>query len=114
MNAQDDYARGALAQMPGRDGDREARLRELFYFDAVGAPLHRGDRYFYTRKHADKEKTVVYWKQGEDGAEHVLFDPNAWSERRQQGPARLVAELGRQARRVRGQRAQLRRDRRCT
>ena len=40
---------------------------------------HHGGRYFYTRKHADKEKTVVYWKQGEHGDEQVLFDPNTWS-----------------------------------
>ena len=74
--------------------------------------MHRKGRYFYTRKHADKEKTIVYWKQGENGAEKVLFDPNTWSDRRQQGPRRLVAEPGRQVRRVRGEGEQLRRDRR--
>ncbi len=56
-----------------------ARLKEVLYFDAMGAPTHRKGRYFYTRKHATKEKTVVYWKVGKDGAEQVLFDPNTWS-----------------------------------
>ena len=78
MTAQDDYARAELAKLPGRDAIAE-RLREVFYFDALGAPTHRKGRYFYARKHADKEKTVVYWKQGERGAEQVLFDPNTWS-----------------------------------
>src|SRR5690349_15893477 len=78
MDAQDDYARAELGRLPGRDA-LAARLRSLFYFDAIGAPIHRNGRFFYTRKHADKEKTVVYWKQGEHGEDHVLFDPNTWS-----------------------------------
>ncbi len=79
MKAQDDYTRSELAKLPERDA-LAARLKELFYYDAVGAPIHYNGRYFYSRKHADKEKTIVYWKQGEKGAEKVLFDPNTWSE----------------------------------
>src|ERR1041384_3680471 len=60
-------------QSPHRD-DWVARLKQVFYFDAISAPVHRKGRYFYTRKHADKEKTIVYWKHGEAGAEKVLFD----------------------------------------
>jgi prolyl oligopeptidase len=78
MKQQDDFARAALAALPGRE-DIAARLRQLLYYDAIGAPEHRKGRYFYTRKHVDKEKSIVYWKQGETGAEKVLFDPNAWS-----------------------------------
>ena len=78
MTAQDDYARAELARTPNR-AMFAARFKELFYFDAISAPLHRQGRYFYTRKHADKEKSIVYWKQGETGAEQVLFDPNTWS-----------------------------------
>ena len=78
MTAQDDYARGVLAASPRREVYAE-RLKELFYYDAISAPIRRGERLFYTRKHVDKEKTIVYWKAGEDGDERVLFDPNAWS-----------------------------------
>jgi len=78
MAEQDRYARAQLAKAPHRD-ELAARLKQLFYYDAVSAPVHRNDRFFYTRKHADKEKTIVYWKQGEAGAEKVLFDPNQWS-----------------------------------
>jgi prolyl oligopeptidase len=78
MTAQDQFARAELAKLPGR-AELADRLKALFYYDAVGAPVHRKGRFFYARKHADKEKTVVYWKQGEAGAEHVLFDPNTWS-----------------------------------
>ena len=78
MTAQDGYARDRLAGSPHRD-EIAARLKQLFYFDAISAPTHRHGRYFYSRKHADKEKMIVYWKQGETGAEKVLFDPNQWS-----------------------------------
>jgi prolyl oligopeptidase len=78
MTEQDRYARARLASSPHRE-DIAARLRQLLYFDAISAPAHRHGRYFYSRKHADKEKTIVYWKQGEAGAERVLFDPNQWS-----------------------------------
>lgn len=79
MTEQDERTRAHLRALPGRD-ELATRLRELFYYDAVSAPAHCKGRYFYTRKHADKEKTIVYWKQGEDGEERVLFDPNAWSD----------------------------------
>jgi prolyl oligopeptidase len=79
MKEQDDYARAELAKLPGR-AELAARMRELLYYDALGAPVHQGGRYFFSRKHADKEKTIVYWKQGEQGADQVLFDPNQWSD----------------------------------
>jgi prolyl oligopeptidase len=78
VDAQDAFARRHLDALPGRDALVQ-RLRELFYYDALGAPAHRKGRYFWSRKHADKEKTVVYWRQGEQGEAKVLFDPNAWS-----------------------------------
>jgi prolyl oligopeptidase len=78
MKAEDDLCRGELKKYPERDAIA-ARLKELFYVDSLGAPRHRGDRYFYTRRHAAKEKAVVYWKKGKTGTEKVLFDPNEWS-----------------------------------
>ncbi|HEX5855883.1 MAG TPA: prolyl oligopeptidase family serine peptidase, partial [Thermoanaerobaculia bacterium] len=78
MKAQDDLARQHLASLPGRDG-LAARLKELLYIDSVSAPQHRGSRYFFTRRHANREKSVVYWKEGAGGAENVLLDPNGWS-----------------------------------
>ncbi len=78
MKAQDDLTRQHLASLPGRDAIA-SRLKELLYIDSVSAPQHRGSRYFFTRRHSNKEKSVVYWREGADGAEKVLFDPNTWS-----------------------------------
>jgi prolyl oligopeptidase len=78
MTAQDGLTRQRLASLPGRDA-LAARLKELLYVDSLGTPIHRGTRYFFARRHANKEKSVVYWKEGVDGAEKVLLDPNGWS-----------------------------------
>lgn len=78
MDAQDRYARERLERLPGREALAK-RLKELFYVDTVGAPVHRGNRYFYAHRHADQEKAVIYWREGESGPEHVLIDPNAMS-----------------------------------
>ena len=78
MEAQDAFARSRLRGLPGRDIIAR-RLSELLYVDALGAPRHRGPRYFYSRRHATKEKAVVYVKEGRRGRERVLLDPNTWT-----------------------------------
>jgi prolyl oligopeptidase len=78
MKAQDDFARAQLTKLPGRDA-LLARYKELYYVESVGIPVKRGGRTFYTRTHKDKEKAVVYWRQGAKGDEKVLLDPNTWS-----------------------------------
>ncbi len=79
MTAQDTVARDYLASLPHRD-DLEQRLIELTYIESISPPTHRGDRYFYSRSHADKEKSVTYFKTGRDGKEQVLIDPNTLSD----------------------------------
>ncbi|MDP9151569.1 MAG: prolyl oligopeptidase family serine peptidase [Myxococcota bacterium] len=91
---EDALARAYLAKLPGREAIA-ARLKELSYVENEGTPRHLGDRWFYPRREAGKEKYAVYWRQGKpagDGArrgrdahgaadpkEKVLLDPNAWS-----------------------------------
>jgi prolyl oligopeptidase len=76
--AQDRLARQQLANLPGRN-ELAKRFRELYYIDAVSPPVHRGNRYFYLRRHADREKGIYYWREGENGQERVLLDPNRMS-----------------------------------
>jgi prolyl oligopeptidase len=78
MAAQDKLARGYLAGLPGRE-KLTARLKELFYLDSISPPRHFGTRYFYMRTHKDKEKAILYWKEGAAGDEKVLIDPNTLS-----------------------------------
>ena len=78
MKEQDSFARKFLAGLPGRDAIAR-RLSELLYVDELGAPRHRGARYFYSRRFATKEKAIVYVKDGRRGKERVLLDPNSWT-----------------------------------
>lgn len=78
MAQQDALARRELGKLGERDAI-VARLKQLMYLDSVSAPEHRKGRYFFTRRHADREKAIVYWKQGKKGSEKVLLDPNSWS-----------------------------------
>ncbi|HEY4003317.1 MAG TPA: prolyl oligopeptidase family serine peptidase [Candidatus Xenobia bacterium] len=79
MDGQDAFARQHLQDLPYRT-ELVERFKQLFYLDTIGAPIHRGNRYFYSRRHADKEKVIVYWKEGREGGERILFDPNTWSD----------------------------------
>lgn len=79
MKAQDVLTREALAKSPVRDALAK-RFRELFYVDSISMPARRAGRYFYVRTHKDKEKAVLYWRDGEKGQEKVLLDPNGWSQ----------------------------------
>ncbi len=78
MKVQDTFTRERIKALPAREA-LLGRYRELYYLDSMGAPTRRGGRYFYVRTHKDKEKAVVYWKQGATGEEKVLLDPNTWS-----------------------------------
>ncbi len=70
---EDAQTRSWLAARPERDAIAE-RLRALIYVDSVSVPFKRGKRTFWERKDKDREKGVVYWREGE-GEPKVLLDP---------------------------------------
>jgi len=76
--AQDAYARRILARPPGRAALAK-RLKALSYLDWLSAPSRKAKRFFFSRQHADKEKAVYYWREGEKGEPRVLLDPNTLS-----------------------------------
>ncbi len=78
MDAQDALTRGALAARPDRAAFAR-RLKELAYVATIGVPSKRGTRYFYGRRGAGQEKAVFCMREGVDGAERVLLDPNTMS-----------------------------------
>ncbi len=79
MRAEDAHTRARLASVSVRER-LQKRFTELYYVDSVSAPVQRGERFFYLKTHADKEKAILYWRQGSDGAEKVLLDPNTWGD----------------------------------
>ena len=78
VDAEDAFARAHLSKLPERNAIA-ARLKELLYVESTGTPHHRGQRWFFSRRDAGKEKAAVYYREGKSGADKVLLDPNAWS-----------------------------------
>ncbi len=74
---QDKLARSYLDALPGRAAFAR-RYARLLHVDMMDAPWRAGDRYFYMKRKADEEKSVLYWKAATnpDAQAHVLIDPN--------------------------------------
>ncbi len=65
------------------DGPRreaiKARITALLDFPRVSVPEKQGARYFFTRNSGLQNQSVLYVREGLDGPERVLLDPNALS-----------------------------------
>jgi prolyl oligopeptidase len=77
LAAQNKLARSYLDALPGRAA-LEKRYAQLLRIDTISVPGRAGDRYFYMKRKASQEKSVLYWRSVKDldGPEHVLIDPN--------------------------------------
>ncbi len=73
-DAQNAYTRRVLEGVPGR-AELEARLRELMEVPSVSAPSVYGNRFFYSRREGRQPQAVIYMREGLDGEERVLLDP---------------------------------------
>jgi prolyl oligopeptidase len=63
---------------PRRDAIK-ARLTELLDFPRVSVPEKQGTRYFFTRNSGLQNQSVLYVREGLEGQERILLDPNALS-----------------------------------
>ena len=72
---QDALVRPYLDGLPGRAGFRQ-RLTELLRVGAVGAPVWRGARAFFTRREPGQEHAALIVREP-DGAERTLVDPTS-------------------------------------
>lgn len=69
-------------QVLGQRTEREAirsRLTQLLRIDVVTVPVFRGGRYFYSRRRADQEQAILYFRDDDAGTEQVLVDPHPLS-----------------------------------
>ena len=78
IDEQNAYADALLDQLPGRDRLRDVVTRML-ELDIIGLPNERGGRYFYTKRRADQELSLLFVRDGVDGEDEVLIDPHPLS-----------------------------------
>lgn len=77
--SQNAYTRERLGSIAGREA-LEARLRELMETPSVGTPNVRGNRYFYGKREGNQAQAVIYVREGFDGEDRELLNPNKLSE----------------------------------
>ena len=73
--AQNAATRSYLDRAPARPAIQR-RLEQLLSIGAVSAPTPARGRYFYQRRDGTQNQPVLYVRNGVDGADLVLLDPN--------------------------------------
>jgi prolyl oligopeptidase len=68
-----------LRQLPARDWFRK-RVGELFDFERFSTPYQRGGRYFYTHNSGLQNQSPLYVREGLEGVQRLLVDPNRWAD----------------------------------
>jgi prolyl oligopeptidase len=78
INAQNEYTASILGSLPFRNQIRD-RLSQLLKVDQINTPIAKGGRYFISKRRADQNQFVVYVRDGLNGKDEVLLDPNTMS-----------------------------------
>lgn len=74
LAAQRAYARSYLDAIPARDRIRK-RIRELLDVETYDSIQKAGQRYFFRKRLPGQEQPCIYFREGADGADHLLIDP---------------------------------------
>ncbi|MGB0007593.1 MAG: prolyl oligopeptidase family serine peptidase [Candidatus Sulfotelmatobacter sp.] len=69
------YTESVLDPLPGRDAIHK-RLTELLSIGSITQPEIGGKYYFYTRREGMQNQPVLYVREGVEGKDRVLLDPN--------------------------------------
>lgn len=78
IGAQNHLTTEYLDTLPGREVFRKS-LASLYNYESVTAPYKRGSQYFYTRKSGQENQPSLYSREGVNGQERLLINPNHWS-----------------------------------
>ncbi len=79
IDAQNEYTDYIMDQLPGREALRN-KIERLMKVDDISIPRERNGRFFYSKRAADQDLDVIYWREGLEGEEKVLIDPHPMSE----------------------------------
>jgi prolyl oligopeptidase len=80
IGAQNGHTRNILDNLPGRR-QIKSRLDVLLTGGSVGTPRIRDARYFYARRDGRQDQPVLLVRDGLDGADRTLLDPNQLSQK---------------------------------
>jgi prolyl oligopeptidase len=78
IEAEQKCTEGALSKLPGRT-ELSKRITELLHTDSFEAPVERGGRYFFLKRPAGQDLSLLYVRRGLNAADEILVDPLPWS-----------------------------------
>ncbi|MBI3404728.1 MAG: S9 family peptidase [Acidobacteria bacterium] len=78
IDTQNAYTQSLVGNLPGRDTLKK-RLEELLKIDSVAFPTEANGRYFFSKRKAGQDLSVIYLRKGLKGADEVLIDPHTMS-----------------------------------
>jgi prolyl oligopeptidase len=78
VDAENKVTEAYLDALPSRAAIRK-RLKTLWNYERYGVPRKRGGRYFYTYNSGLQNQSVLLVRDGLDGKERELLDPNRWA-----------------------------------
>jgi prolyl oligopeptidase len=80
FKGQDDYTRGILAKIPGRAAllKRIAEVDQSAPYRVFDVQRLAGEKYFYQKRMANDDVAKLYVREGLDGKERLLVDPNQY------------------------------------
>jgi prolyl oligopeptidase len=76
VEEQNKLTQSVLGKVPGRESIRK-RLSDLLEIGSLGAPTPVQGRYFFTRREGEQNQPILYVRDGVQGKDRVLLDPNA-------------------------------------
>jgi prolyl oligopeptidase len=79
VEKQNEYTRSILDSLPAREKIKE-RLDKFLSIGQIGTPQVYKGRYFYTKREGKQNQPVFYVREGLNGKEKILVDPNALSQ----------------------------------
>jgi prolyl oligopeptidase len=79
VEAQNALSAPYLQGLPGRDVFHR-RLTAMFDHETLAPPVERDGRYFFTRTGGLDNQAQLMMRDGVDGANRILIDPNTWSD----------------------------------
>ncbi|MBO0798358.1 MAG: S9 family peptidase, partial [Blastocatellia bacterium] len=68
------YARSYLDAIPGRE-QVQGRIADLLAVETIDAPFKVGNRYFFLKREARQDQSVICMREGAGGLDQVLVDP---------------------------------------
>jgi prolyl oligopeptidase len=79
INAQNEYSQSVLRRFPNQRRLRE-RLAQLMKIETVKVPVERKGLYFFPKRPANQDLSVIYMQESSDGEDKVLVDPHLMSQ----------------------------------